>query len=315
MSNADTPRRPWEHGSDQSDQSDQSDPASTDGGAREVNRAGAISDDATTRDTPDKGDTGGKADEGPKDDEDFLLVADHLVAGYLPGVHILNGCSLELREGELIGIIGPNGAGKSTLLKALFGLVNISEGSVRLRGDVIASGSKKLKAHSLVQRGVGYVPQNNNVFAALTVRENLEMGIFLDPKRFKERFEVVGSMFPRLMDRKGQRAGSLSGGERQMLAMGRALMMDPSVLLLDEPSAGLSPALQDDVFVRCYQINKAGVSIIMVEQNASRCLQICDRGYVLDQGTNAYTGTGRDLLTDPNVIKLYLGTLVESHVD
>ena len=238
-----------------------------------------------------------------------LLIADRLVAGYVPGVNILNDCSLTLSEGELVGIIGPNGAGKSTLVKSMFGLVNIRDGQVRLRGEDITN----MAAHSLVSRGIGYVPQNNNVFPALTILENLEMGVFLKPKTFKERYEVVGDMFPRLVERADQRAGSLSGGERQMLAMGRALMMDPSVLLLDEPSAGLSPALQDEVFIRCHKINKAGVSIVMVEQNASRCLQICDRGYVLDQGANAYTGTGRELLTDPKVIELYLGTLVKSH--
>jgi branched-chain amino acid transport system ATP-binding protein len=240
-----------------------------------------------------------------------LLVADGLDAGYLPGINILNDCSLELFEGELVGIVGPNGAGKSTLVKAMFGLVNIRKGSVRLRGEEITN----MKAHSLVSRGIGYVPQTNNVFPSLTIEENLEMGTFIDPSRFSERLEVVGEMFPKLIDRRDQRAGSLSGGERQMLAMGRALMLDPSVLLLDEPSAGLSPALQDEVFVRCHKINRAGVSIVMVEQNASRCLQICHRGYVLDQGTNAYTGTGRDLLTDPKVIELYLGTLVKSHQD
>ena len=238
-----------------------------------------------------------------------LLVADDLTAGYLPGVNILNGCSLELAEGELVGIIGPNGAGKSTLVKAMFGLVNIRAGEVRLRGEEITN----MKAHHLVSRGVGYVPQNNNVFPALTVEENLQMGTFLEPKKYDERLDRVGEMFPRLVERRDQRAGSLSGGERQMLAMSRALMMDPSVLLLDEPSAGLSPALQDEVFIRCYKINKAGISIVMVEQNASRCLQICDRGYVLDQGTNAYQGTGRELLTDPKVIELYLGTLVKTH--
>jgi len=240
-----------------------------------------------------------------------LLVADGLDAGYLPGINILNDCSLELFEGELVGIVGPNGAGKSTLVKAMFGLVNIRKGSVRLRGEEITN----MKAHSLVSRGIGYVPQTNNVFPSLTIEENLEMGTFIGPSRFSERLEVVGEMFPKLIDRRDQRAGSLSGGERQMLAMGRALMLDPSVLLLDEPSAGLSPALQDEVFVRCHKINRAGVSIVMVEQNASRCLQICHRGYVLDQGTNAYTGTGRDLLTDPKVIELYLGTLVKSHQD
>ena len=242
---------------------------------------------------------------------DYLLEADALTAGYVPGVNILNECSLTLSEGELVAIIGPNGAGKSTLVKAMFGLVEIRDGQVRLRGEDITN----MKAHSLVSRGIGYVPQNNNVFPALTVLENLEMGSFLNTKIFKERYDVVGEMFPRLAERKDQRAGALSGGERQMLAMGRALMMDPSVLLLDEPSAGLSPALQDEVFIRCYKINKAGVSIVMVEQNASRCLQICDRGYVLDQGANAYTGTGADLLKDPKVIELYLGTLVKDHQD
>jgi len=237
-----------------------------------------------------------------------LLIADSLTAGYIPGVNILNDCSLSLAEGELVGIIGPNGAGKSTLIKAMFGLVNVRSGTVRLRGEDITG----KKAHSLVSRGIGYVPQINNVFQALTIRENLEMGTFLKPKIYDERFEVVGDMFPRLVERADQRAGSLSGGERQMLAMGRALMMDPSVLLLDEPSAGLSPALQDEVFIRCNRINRAGVSIVMVEQNASRCLQICHRGYVLDQGTNAYTGTGRELLTDPKVIELYLGTLAKA---
>ncbi len=240
-----------------------------------------------------------------------LLLADGIVAGYVPGVNILNGCNLELAEGELVGIVGPNGAGKSTLLKAMFGLVDVREGMVRLGNEDITG----MKAHSLVSRGIGYVPQNNNVFSTLTIEENLEMGTFLKPKMFAERFDVIGEMFPRLVERRTQKAGSLSGGERQMLAMGRALMMDPSVLFLDEPSAGLSPMLQDEVFVRCKRINSAGVSIVMVEQNASRCLQICDRGYVLDQGQNAYTGTGRELLTDPKVIELYLGTLVKSHTD
>lgn len=234
-----------------------------------------------------------------------LLVADDLVAGYLPGVNILNGCNITVHDGELVGIIGPNGAGKSTCLKAVFGLIPVRGGDVTLRGEDIAN----KKAHELVERGVGYVPQNNNVFPRLTVRENLEMGVFLRPKAFKGAFDRVVDMFPRLGERKDQRAGALSGGERQMLAMGRALMMEPSVLLLDEPSAGLSPALQDDVFLRCRRINEAGVSILMVEQNASKCLQICDRGYVLDQGANAYTGTGRELLADPKVVELYLGTL------
>ena len=240
--------------------------------------------------------------------EQLLIHVDNIVAGYVPGVNILNGCNLEVSDGELIGIVGPNGAGKSTLLKAMFGLLDVREGSISFRGEEIS----KLKAHALVEKGIGFVPQNNNVFPSLTIEENLEMGIYLAPDRFDERFEVVADMFPRLAERRKQRAGSLSGGERQMLAMSRALMMDPKVLLLDEPSAGLSPALQDQVFVNTKQINRAGISIVMVEQNARRCLQICDRGYVLDQGTNAYTDTGANLLKDPKVIELYLGTLAKA---
>ena len=237
--------------------------------------------------------------------DDVLVRVQDLTAGYVPGVDILNGCSLDLHRGELIGIIGPNGAGKSTLLKAMFGLLSVRKGSVTYKGDDIS----RAAAHDLVSRGIGYVPQRDNVFAALTVSENLEMGVYLRPKAFRERIDFVTEMFPRLAERLKQRAGSLSGGERQMLAMGRALMMDPEVILLDEPSAGLSPVLQDQVFVRTREINKAGVSVVMVEQNARRCLQICDRGYVLDQGRNAYTDTGRNLLNDPKVIELYLGTL------
>jgi len=243
--------------------------------------------------------------------DEMLLEAKNLVAGYVPGVDILTGCDLELRKGELVGIVGPNGAGKSTLLKAMFGLVDIRSGEVLYQGKEITG----MKANRLVGQGIGYVPQNNNVFPSLTIAENLQMGVYLKPEMFAERFDVIGEMFPRLAERRDQKAGSLSGGERQMLAMGRALMMDPSVLLLDEPSAGLSPLLQDEVFVRSKRINAAGVSIIMVEQNASRCLQIADRGYVLDQGSNAYTGSGQDLLTDPKVIELYLGTLVKTHAE
>ncbi len=239
--------------------------------------------------------------------EDAVLRADDLVAGYLPGVDILNGSDLYCQEGELVGIIGPNGAGKSTLLKALFGLVKISSGKVRLSGEDVTNE----RADALVTKGIGFVPQSNNVFPSLTIQENLEMGCYQRPSAFKERFDFVGELFPALLDRRGQRAGSLSGGERQMVAMGRALMMEPSVLLLDEPSAGLSPVLQDEVFVQTRRINRAGVSVVMVEQNASRCLQICDRGYVLDQGRNAYTGTGAELAKDPKVIELYLGTLAK----
>ncbi len=236
-----------------------------------------------------------------------LLEAKDLVAGYLPGVNILNGCNLVVHPGELVGIIGPNGAGKSTLLKALFGLVQVRSGSVVLQGEDITNE----RADTLVRRGVGFVPQNNNVFPSLSIEENLQMGLFQAPQRYKERFDFIVDLFPVLGERRKQSAGSLSGGERQMVAMARALMMEPSVLLLDEPSAGLSPVRQDETFIRTRKINKAGVSVIMVEQNARRCLQICDRGYVLDQGKNAYTASGRELLKDPKVIELYLGTLAK----
>lgn len=234
-----------------------------------------------------------------------LLAAVDIVAGYVPEVNILDGTNLELFDGELIGIIGPNGAGKSTLVKALFGLIPVRDGKVTYRGEDVTG----MKAHTLVSRGIGYVPQTENVFPRLTVEENLEMGIYLKPNDFAGRYDVVTAMFPRLAERRKQRAGSLSGGERQMLSLGRAVMMDPKVLLLDEPSAGLSPAYQDEVFINCRRINEAGVSIVMVEQNANRCLQICHRGYVLDQGRNAYTDSGDALLNDPKVIELYLGTL------
>jgi branched-chain amino acid transport system ATP-binding protein len=236
-----------------------------------------------------------------------VVEAKDLHAGYLPGINILNGCSLIANQGELIGIIGPNGAGKSTLLKAIFGQVNVRSGSILLNGEDITG----LKANKLVEKGVAFVPQTNNVFPSLTIEENLEMGVFQNPKAFKERFEFVTSIFPDLATRRAQKAGSLSGGERQMVAMGRALMVDPSVLLLDEPSAGLSPVRQDEAFLRVREVNKAGVTVVMVEQNARRCLQICDRAYVLDQGKDAHTGTGRELLTDPKMIKLYLGDLAE----
>jgi branched-chain amino acid transport system ATP-binding protein len=240
--------------------------------------------------------------------DDLLLEATNVVAGYVPEVNILNGLDLDLAHGEFVGIIGPNGAGKSTFLKAVLGLVPVRDGHVTFEGEDITGH----QAHQLVQKGVGFVPQNRNVFPSLTVNENLEMGCFLQPDRFRNQVEYVFTLFPRLRGRAAQRAGSLSGGERQMVAMGRALMLEPKLLLLDEPSAGLSPMLQDQVFLQCKQINATGVAILMVEQNARRCLQVCDRGYVLDQGRNAYAGSGRELLNDPKVIELYLGTLARN---
>lgn len=238
-------------------------------------------------------------------DTPVIIAVDDVTAGYVPEVDILTGCDLVLHEGEIVGIVGPNGAGKSTLIKALFGLIPVRSGTVTYRDRDISA----KPAHELVEMGIGYVPQTENVFPSLTIRENLQMGCYLDQSKFNRRLDDMVDTFPRLGERIDLRAGALSGGERQMLAMSRALMMEPEVLLMDEPSAGLSPDLQDGVFINAKKINKAGVSIIMVEQNARRCLQICDRGYVLDQGRNAYTGPGKDLLDDPKVIELYLGTL------
>lgn len=236
-----------------------------------------------------------------------VVEAKDLVAGYLPGVNILNNCNLVAYPGEMVGIIGPNGAGKSTLLKAMFGLVKVHEGTVELEGKDITN----FRTNKLVEMGVGFVPQTNNVFPSLTVEENLRMGLFLRSKKISERLKAMWDLFPILHERQNQRAGAMSGGERQSLAMARALMMEPSVLLLDEPSAGLSPVRQDETFLRTRMINKTGVCVVMVEQNARRCLQICDRGYVLDQGRDAYTGSGKDLANDPKVIELYLGTLAQ----
>ena len=234
-----------------------------------------------------------------------LVEIHDLAAGYVPGVDILRGASLHVGDAEMVGIIGPNGAGKSTLIKAVFGLVPIRSGTVTLAGDEITGTA----GHELVRLGVGYVPQVRNVFGTLSVEENLRMGVFLRPERFATRREEIYSLFPVLGDRRSQRAESLSGGQRQVLAMGRALMMEPSLLLLDEPSAGLSPAMQDEVFERIAAINEEGVSILIVEQNAHKALRICDRGYVLDQGVVAHTGRGAELLDDPTVVELYLGSL------
>jgi branched-chain amino acid transport system ATP-binding protein len=246
--------------------------------------------------------------DGTPADRAALLDAHEIVAGYLPGIDILHGCNVEVRDGDLVGIIGPNGAGKSTLVKAIFGLVPVRSGHVHLRGEDITG----RRAHDLVAGGVGYVPQVANVFSSLTVEDNLRIGAYLRPRDFPSRRDQIFGLLPRLAERRHQRAGSLSGGERQMLAMARALMMEPSVLLLDEPSAGLSPLMQDDVFDRISDINHSGVSVLMVEQNARRCLEIADRGYVLDQGRDAYEGPGPALLTDPKVIELYLGTLARA---
>lgn len=245
--------------------------------------------------------TQGPAGSGPAEP---LLVTEGLVAGYVPEVNILDGVDLVLHEGEMVTIVGPNGAGKSTFLKAVFGLLTPRSGHVRLRGSDMTGH----KTHAISRSGVAYVPQLANVFTSMTIEENLEMGALARPGvDVRERMQSMYELFPRLGERHRQAAGTMSGGERQMVAMARALMPEPEVLLLDEPSAGLAPAFVDAVFEKVAEINRAGVTVLMVEQNARRALAMSSRGYVLDLGRNRFEGPGRELLEDPKVAELYLG--------
>ena len=233
-----------------------------------------------------------------------VLHAEGLTAGYVPGVDIRSGVDAEVREGEIVTIVGPNGAGKSTLLKCVFGLLPPRTGRVLLRGEDITGE----RPHVITRRGMSYVPQLDNVFPTLTVEENLEMGAIAgrDVSR-AERMDAMYELFPRLAERRRQPAGTMSGGERQMVAMARALMPGPDVLLLDEPSAGLAPAFVDAIFDQVLEVNRVGVTVLMVEQNARRALAMSHRGYVLDLGSNRFEGPGRELLEDPKVAELYLG--------
>jgi branched-chain amino acid transport system ATP-binding protein len=231
-----------------------------------------------------------------------LLSAEGVVAGYVPEVNILNGVSLNVREGEIVTVVGPNGAGKSTLIKTIFGLLKPREGNVLFRGEDIGGH----KPHTITRKGMSYVPQLDNVFPSLTVDENLQLGS-LERGRTDERISRMHEIFPRLGERRTQLTGTMSGGERQMVAMARALMPDPEVLLLDEPSAGLAPAFVDAIFEKIAEINRHGVTIVMVEQNARRALAMSNRGYVLDLGANRFQGSGEELLSDPKVAELYLG--------
>ena len=234
-----------------------------------------------------------------------IIEVNGLASGYVKGLNILQGVDLVLKEKEIVSIIGPNGAGKSTLLKAIVGLIPIFAGKIYFNGEHL----KEIKSYELAQTGIGYVPQVQNVFPSLTVEENLEMGNWGTKEKKKDPFIEIYEMFSILFDKKKERAGNLSGGQRQLLALGRALISKPNVILLDEPSAGLSPKAIDEVFEYINIINENGVSILLVEQNAKRALKFCDRGYVLDQGRNAYTGSGEDLLNDDKVVELYLGKL------
>ena len=231
-----------------------------------------------------------------------LLKVENVTAGY-GEMDILHGVHMELREGEIVALIGPNGAGKSTLMKTIFGLLRPRAGTITFRGQDITGRAPD----QIVRLGICYVPQTDNVFPSLTVKENLEMGAFILNEDLSGRIERVYQVFPDLERFHNRKAGSLSGGQRQMLAMGRALMLDPQVLLLDEPSAGLAPKLVELIFEKIVDINETGVSILMVEQNAKQALKMADRGYVLATGRNRFEGTGEELLSDPQVAKLYLG--------
>ena len=233
-----------------------------------------------------------------------ILECNGIAAGYVKGLNILQGVDLVVNKGEIVSIIGPNGAGKSTLLKAIMSLIKVSAGRFYLNGTEKTG----LSTHKVVMEGLGYVPQVANVFPSLTIEENLEIGSW-SIKNKRDALKKIYSDFPMLSDRKKDKAGNLSGGQRQILALARALITSPNLLLLDEPSAGLSPVAINDVFTSIKEINESGVSILLVEQNAKRALGFSDRGYVLDQGRNAYQGSGEELLNDPRVIDLYLGKL------
>jgi len=231
-----------------------------------------------------------------------LLTVEGLTTGY-GEMEVLHSLTLRVEPGRIVSIIGPNGAGKSTAMKAVFGLLKPWQGSIRFGEREIGG----LSPDRIVRLGMCYVPQTDNVFPSLTVEENLEMGAFVLSGSTKERKERVYELFPRLAERRRQRAGKMSGGERQMVAMGRALMLDPKLLLLDEPSAGLAPLLVDLIFEKVRDINASGVAVLMVEQNARKSLELADHAYVLVGGSNAIDGAGRDLLGDPEVGRLYLG--------
>ena len=234
-----------------------------------------------------------------------VIECNGIAAGYVKGLNILQGIDMIINEKEIVSIIGPNGAGKSTLLKAIMGIINISGGRFFIDGVE----KTNTPTHQIVKEGVGYVPQVENVFPSLTIEENLEIGSWTIDTNIKQSITKIFDDFPMLKERRKDNAGNLSGGQRQILALARALTTSPKILLLDEPSAGLSPVAIKEVFEIVQEINSKGVAILLVEQNAKRALNFSDRGYVLDQGRNAYQGKGQELLNDPRVVDLYLGKL------
>ena len=226
-----------------------------------------------------------------------------MTGGYGNGPDIINSCTVNVNKGEIVSILGPNGAGKSTAMKAMLGLLNLKSGSIKINGEDISN----LSPQDRVKKGISFVPQNKNVFAGMTVEENLEMGAFLLNDEIKNIIEEVFNLFPILKEKRNQLVGELSGGQRQQVALGRALMIKPSVLMLDEPTAGVSPIVMDELFDHIVKVKKNDVAILMVEQNAKQALSISDRGYVLVTGENRYSGTGIELLNDPRVRSSFLG--------
>ena len=231
-----------------------------------------------------------------------FLIGENMVCGY-GGADILHGCTVGVDLGEIAVVVGPNGAGKSTAMKAMFGMLDLKEGQVLLEGEDITG----LKPQERVLRGMGFVPQNHNVFTGMTVEENLEMGAFIRRDDIAATMEQVYGLFPILKEKRKQPAGELSGGQRQQVAVGRALMTQPKILMLDEPTAGVSPIVMDELFDRIIEVAQTGIAILMVEQNAKQALNIADRGFVLVQGRNAYTDTGAALMADPEVRRAFLG--------
>ncbi|MBT8425961.1 MAG: ABC transporter ATP-binding protein [Silicimonas sp.] len=231
------------------------------------------------------------------------LIGESMTGGYGTGADILHDCTISVDEGQIAVIVGPNGAGKSTAMKAIFGMLNLRKGSVRIGGEDITD----LSPQDRVAKGMAFVPQTSNIFTSMTVEENLEMGAFLRLDDISGTMSQVYDLFPILKEKRRQAAGELSGGQRQQVAVGRALMTQPSVLMLDEPTAGVSPIVMDELFDRIIEVARTGISILMVEQNARQALAIADKGYVLVQGANAYTDTGKALLEDPEVRRTFLG--------
>lgn len=232
-----------------------------------------------------------------------FLIGEAMTGGYGKGPAILNDCTIAVNPGEIAVIVGPNGAGKSTAMKAVFGMLNLHAGRILLDGEDISA----LSPQQRVIKGMGFVPQTHNIFTSMTVEENLEMGAFIRNDDYRGTLEQVFTLFPILRDKRHQAAGQLSGGQRQQVAVGRALMTQPKVLMLDEPTAGVSPIVMDELFDRIIEVARTGLPVLMVEQNARQALEIADRAYVLVQGANAHTGTGKELLADPEVRRSFLG--------